>query len=89
MLVRLVKLQYYRAVKGFTILLNDARPKPGNATARTHCGKHTGHTARMAKEAIFSKLALYFEYKTAHMALHRGIHSTRSMSQTCTIKQLI
>ena len=49
MLVRLVKLQYYRAVKGFTILLNDARPKPGNATARTHCGKHTGHTARMAK----------------------------------------
>ena len=53
------KLQSYRAVKSFTILLNDiskqlgdARPPPGTAPAKTHCGKHTGHTAHMAKGDI-------------------------------------
>ena len=50
------KLQSYRAFKSFTKLLNDiskqlgdARPPLGNAPAKTHCGKNTGHTAHMAK----------------------------------------
>ena len=50
------KLQSYRAVKSFTILLNDiskqlgdARPPLGNAPAKTHCGKHTAYAPHMAK----------------------------------------
>ena len=53
------KLQSHRAVKSFTILLNDifkqlgdAKLPPANARAKTHCGKHTGHTAHMAKGDI-------------------------------------
>ena len=49
------KLQFYWAVKSNRLSNNifkqfgDAKPPLFNASAKIHCGTHTGHTAHMAK----------------------------------------
>ena len=79
MLIRLVKLQYYRAVKGFIILLNNifkhledlnqVRQRLKHTLIVTQGIPHTWHTCNWH---------YILNTKPAHMTLHQGTYSTQS-----------